>query len=330
MATYKLLQDIEAEDHIVGPLTLRQFIFGLIAMFFLYINFLVVAKVHAYFLLVITLPPFIFFGFFAIPFGRDQPTEVWFLAKLRFWFKPRKRIWNQSGVKELVKINVPKKIEKNLTNGLSNYEVNSRLKTLANTLDSRGWAVKNISSPNSTVYAEPTGSDRLVDLDTLPEPVQTVPDILDPNESTVAQHFNAMIQESDNVHRQQLVEEMNSDPKIETTTSSNQWFMPHIDQTKGQVYATDVPAQVESEEEKELAEKLKNTKANEEQYYGHIRVLPTSEQKMQNTTQNTSNKTVSPDILKWADRDDVTIQTIAHQVKKPPNDKNDEVIISLH
>ena len=33
MATYKLIQDIEAEDHILGPLSLREFIFGLIGAF---------------------------------------------------------------------------------------------------------------------------------------------------------------------------------------------------------------------------------------------------------------------------------------------------------
>src|SRR5579884_3436546 len=107
MATYKLIQNVEAEDHIVGPLTLRQFIFALIAIFFYYICFILVTK-HATPLLLMFLPPAFFFTFFAIPFGRDQPTEIWFLAKLRFWFKPRKRVWNQSGIKEMVTITAPK------------------------------------------------------------------------------------------------------------------------------------------------------------------------------------------------------------------------------
>jgi hypothetical protein len=33
MATYKVIQDIEAEDKLVGPLSLKQFIFALIAIF---------------------------------------------------------------------------------------------------------------------------------------------------------------------------------------------------------------------------------------------------------------------------------------------------------
>src|SRR6476469_1786378 len=103
MATYKLIQDIEAEDKILGPLTLRQFIFALIAVFLFYICFFLLAKGGAFFL-IIFLPPALFFGFFALPLGREQPTEIWALAKLRYWFKPRKRLWNQDGVKELVTI----------------------------------------------------------------------------------------------------------------------------------------------------------------------------------------------------------------------------------
>ena len=88
MATYKVIQDIEAEDKILGPLTLRQFIFALIAIFLFYICFILVTKACIS-LVLIFLPPALFFGFFALPFGRDQPTEIWALAKLRYWFKPR-------------------------------------------------------------------------------------------------------------------------------------------------------------------------------------------------------------------------------------------------
>jgi hypothetical protein len=125
VATYKLIQDIEAEDHILGPLTFRQFIFALVAVFLGYINFLVITKGGA-FLAVVTVPPMLFCAFFALPWGRDQPTEQWALAKVRFWFLPRKRSWDQSGVKELVTITAPKKVERVLTKGMSQTEVKSR------------------------------------------------------------------------------------------------------------------------------------------------------------------------------------------------------------
>src|SRR5947209_2869322 len=105
MATYKVLQDIEAEDKLIGPLTLRQFIYALIAASNGYITFLVVTK-GVPFLAIIFLPIVLGSAFFAWPWSRDQPTEVWALAKIRFLVKPRKRIWDQSGTKELVTITV--------------------------------------------------------------------------------------------------------------------------------------------------------------------------------------------------------------------------------
>src|SRR5262245_43987443 len=99
MASYKVIQDIEAEDKLVGPLSLRQFIYAGIAALCGYLSFFSLSKGLGL-LLFIFVPPMLFTGFFAFPFGRDQPTEVWALAKIRFFLKSRKRIWDQSGVKD--------------------------------------------------------------------------------------------------------------------------------------------------------------------------------------------------------------------------------------
>ena len=234
MATYKMIQDIEAEDHIIGPLSLRQFIYALICAFLLYINFLLISR-HLQFLMIVFLPPALFTGFFAFPFGGDQPTEVWALAKIRFLFKPRQRIWDQSGVKELVTITVPKKIERNLTNGLTQTEVKSRLSALANTIDSRGWAVKNV---NINMYANPgsyqEASDRLIDLNSLPREVpnydvQASDDIMDERNNPIAQQFDSLINASTQAHHQQLINQMNAptpvQPVAAPTTPADYWFL---------------------------------------------------------------------------------------------------------
>lgn len=226
------MQDIEAEDHILGPLSLRQFIFALIAVFNFYICFIAITK-NLQFLLILFLPPALFFGFFAMPFGKDQPTEVWALAKLRFWFKPRKRIWDQSGVKELVTITVPKKIERVLTNGLDQTQVQSRLKALASTIDSRGWAIKNVSASSyaqATQFAPPAASDRLVDPSSLPQEVPAYEplaseDVLDEVNNPIARQFDQMITQSSQQHRQDLIDEFNApvpDPAPATALQSNQ------------------------------------------------------------------------------------------------------------
>lgn len=242
VATYKLIQDIEAEDHILGPLSFRQFVFGLIAAFLGYICFLLIVK-HVAFLLVIFAPPMFFCAFFAFPWGGDQPTETWALAKLRFWFKPRRRIWDQSGMKEVVEITVPKKVEPVYTDGLSQTEVKSRLQALANTIDSRGWAIKHI---NAIGYMpQQSSGERLIDIPVVPPAPQIdgmpADDIMDAAHNPVAQQFQSMIEESSQQRRQRLMEELRK-PLPEgadggVAQPAAQWFINH-----NPVPATPVPA----------------------------------------------------------------------------------------
>lgn len=237
MATYKVLQDIEAEDKFVGPLTLKQFIFAGVAAVSVYLSVLSVTK-HLKPLLFFTVPVIVFTGFLAWPWSRDQPTEVWAIAKLRFMFKPRRRIWNQTGIQELVTINAPKKVEKQVTNGLSSTEVKSRLKALANTIDSRGWAIKNV---NVNLYAPPANlladddSDRLLAVSTIaPNQVPTIDiradeDMLDPQNNPTAQHLNELMSKYGHDQRAALMDKVkhvgssDSNDKSENA-HSNQWF----------------------------------------------------------------------------------------------------------
>lgn len=283
MATYKVIQDIEAEDKILGPLTLRQFIYAIVTCFFLYLCFIAVTK-HIYFLLIIFLPPAIFTGFFAAPFGKDQPTEVWAVAKIGFLFKPRKRIWNQSGVKELVTVTVPKKIERVYTNGLNQNEVASRLSALANTIDSRGWAIKNV---NVNLFAQTTmatdaGSDRLVAMSSMPQPVadyeiKASDDILDEFNNPIAQQFTQMISANSQAHRQQLIDKMNAVAapaavEVAPTTDSGaaMWFTPQVEPA---VPLTPLPTAVPTADELALLERLKAEGSSPDAYVSHMKTI---------------------------------------------------------
>ncbi len=355
MATYKLIQDIEAEDHILGPLTLRQFIFALIAMLCFYLSFILLAK-HLDIFLILFLPVGIFFGFFAIPFGRDQPTEIWALAKIRYFIKPRRRIWNQSGAKELVTITAPKKIERFRQNPLSVVEVESRLKTLANTLDSRGWSVKNVPvgdiSQQLINNANVASSDRLINVSSLPkqvpdfiEPVGA--DILDEKTSLIAQHFNNMIDESNAARRSNLLEEVDTGvvkPKnTEGSNSSNQWFRPHYDDSPSPVSAPVVNPKDESVEDKALSDKIKTRQFYSSNYRGNLRTLnPTPKSGTNSTSSNQLNSNVAqpqspmtdktdPAILTLANNDDLTVATIAREANRSKGNNSDgEVVIPLH
>lgn len=229
MSTYKVIQDIEAEDKLVGPLSFRQFVYFLIAAFLGYLCFISVAK-GAAFLLIIFFPPMAFCLFFAFPWTPDQPTEVWALARLRFLVKSRKRVWDQSGVKEFVTVTVPKKIERTYTDGLSQSEVRSRLGALASTLDSRGWAVKNAYLNDGVPHSLADNSDRLVNLSAMPQEVSNFDirpedDILDERNNNTAYHMDQMVDASAKARRQQLEQRMQaaSAPVAQQVAGQN-WF----------------------------------------------------------------------------------------------------------
>lgn len=241
MATYKVLQDIEAEDKLFGPLTLKQFIFAAITIVLGFIGFRVMFAGAPIFIkmpiILVLLPFFLIFGFLAAPIGRDQPNDVWLLARLRFLFKPRTRIWNQDGLSELVTITVPKKIETVFTKDYSQDEVKSRLQALANTVDSRGWAVKNV---NTNMFAQPGylsdagNSDRLIDPGSIPQEVPTLDilasdDMLDPANNARAQQLDQMIQKSANQHKQEIINQMSGDQRPQSQAPAqppqDYWFL---------------------------------------------------------------------------------------------------------
>lgn len=363
MSTYKVIQDIEAEDKFLGPLTLKQFIYAAIAAVCTYLSFLLITK-GAGIIALIFLPFILSAGFFAWPWSRDQPTEVWALAKIRFMLKPHRRIWNQSGVKELVTITAPKKIEKILSKNLSETEVRSRLEALANTIDSRGWAIKNVNVNlySQTSYATVDDSDRLVSPSSLPQDVATIDvqpsdDILDERTNPTAQHFDQMIAASAQSQKQQIATQMRqaaNNPSGSLNPPPDYWFMrgeSTVPATVPSGYSTFQKSQVvtpgvhenikksaaPSASEQALLSKIHAEQNKPNPAYGRTHTIaPLSEQKAQKPSQPPSPPPIpaapDPGILQLANNDDLNVATIARQAdkankKEPPKD---EVVISLH
>lgn len=203
MAVYKVIQDIEAEDKLLGPLTLKQFIYACISAGFLFAAFMVATRIKVYaaipFIPLVVIP-----GILAAPLGKDQPTDIWLVAQIRFLFKPHKRIWDQNDIKQLVNITAPKKIERQYSDNLTQGEVKSRLKILATTIDSRGWALRGM---DPSTYAAPVmaipDSDRLLNpyANTTSAAVESnisaSADIMDAQNNPLAQHFEQMVEQSE-------------------------------------------------------------------------------------------------------------------------------------
>lgn len=298
MATYKVIQDIEAEDKLLGPLTLRQFVYASIVIVMGFIAFKLATLASPFYIIPFILPMG-FFTLLAAPFGHDQSSEVWLLAKIGFMLKPRRRIWDQSGVQELVTITVPKRVEKHLTDGLTQMEVKSRLQALANTIDSRGWAIKNV---NVNLYNQPsylsdgaTSSDRLVDGSSLPQDVPNTEvlaadDILDEANNPTAQHLDAMISQAEQSHRKTMVATVQNGQQP-AAPPADYWFMnqptnqppagyaafdsnPVV--TPGSSAADQTRASDKGAAEQALLEKIHEEKAKPNPAYAHMRVLDPS------------------------------------------------------
>jgi hypothetical protein len=176
MATYKILQDIEAEDKLLGPLTLRQFIYAGATALLGFIAFKIASATTIYF--AVPFLPFIaLFAVLAAPFGHDQPNEVWLIAKVNYFLRPHRRVWDQDGIHELVTITAPKKVEGPVLKNYSPTEAKSRLQELAKTIDTRGWSVKNV---NVNLYTQPNyfsdviSPERLVSVEEMPKEVPSI------------------------------------------------------------------------------------------------------------------------------------------------------------
>lgn len=317
MGQYKVIQDIEAEDKLLGPLSFRQFIYLIIVVVQLFVAYLMIsAPGPIKYFVIFLLPSLVFFAVLAAPFGHDQSNEIWLLAKVRFFFKPRRRIWDQTGMKELVTITVPKKIERQLTKDFSREEAQNRLKALANTLDTRGWAVKNVGVNmfNQPAYqgqmanvgmVNPT--DRLVDVSTA-DPVASSESIATPFDQLdtgISQQFTEHIAKTKQARREQ----MSHMATIPTGKEEDviDWFAPEVVED----------AQMAPPPQTNSVNKSSFTQVPEQDENSPIK----EDSKMKETSK--------PAIIEPANNNDLSVGTLERRAVREIDEDNDEVVISL-
>ena len=342
MAEYKVIQDVEAEDKLIGPLTLKQFIFACVAFGAGFLGFVVASKTS-----IVAFIPFLPFiivpGVLATPIGKDQPTDVWLAAKIRFLIKPRKRIWDQNGAKNLLNITAPKKVTRQLTNNLDQQQVKSRLQALSDVIDTHGWAAK---SADLNLYAMPViemgqGSDRLIDLAESPKAVPDIDitaadDILDAQNNTTAQQFDSLVKNSSKNQRQATIAKMKkmvkalesqknkaggtSSKKQEQSaiTSSEQFIVPHQNTKAEQAKEEELLTKQFNEKHKKAEEIAKLTTLH------HKSIRPLTEAGKSQPVTPLKN----PDIVNLANTD-LKIATIAGLVNRKNTVGNGETTVNL-
>jgi len=193
MAVYKVPQDVEAEDKLVGPLSFRQFIYAGIALggvtvgVFLFQIFPLLAF--------IPVPIVLLFGALALPLRKDQPMETYLLALLRFYLKSKQRIWNPDGTITYVEITAPREVEQHLTKEFSGQTAQERLDYLARVMDTRGWALKGAVEAQGSVNADVTAE------------VQSANDIMD-EDANLSRSIDTLIAQKDQQRKEAAREQM--------------------------------------------------------------------------------------------------------------------------
>ena len=340
MAVYKVPQDVEADDKLIGPFSFRQFIYLIIAA----ISIALAWGLSQLFipLAVIPLPIIIFFGALALPLRKDQPMEIYLAAVVSFYLKPRKRFWQPDGIQSLVEITAPKVVEVQRAKNLSENEAARRLSYLADIVDTGGWAVRGVTMPQA---ASPMQSDAFFE-------AQQTEDVLD-DTGGVAQSFDTMINQADAKRRQEMVDRMKQGPTAAPAAPSPVSIPPVPDPYASLSSAPEslepdphltfnpYPTSIHQSVINPLGSQSQVAPVPEPVPVSSLPPLPSRQQMSPPAEQilapepepTTSENVVSPDIISLANNSDLSIETIAHEARriheKEEKLPEEEVVISL-
>ena len=305
MSVYKVPQDVEAEDKLLGPFSFRQFVFLIIAVIGIAIAYGLSTILLP--LAIIPVPIIIFFGALALPLKKDQPMEVYLAAVISFMLKPKKRLWQPDGIERLVEVIAPKVEEKTYGNNYDQAEVQRRLSYLANLVDSQGWSIRGVNNPNSSMRAD------------LFNEGQAANDILDEN-STTAQNINHLINQSDVRRRQEVIQKMqtgqSTTPPPTQTPQTPQPSQPDNPIPVAPLQMNPYPTMHQS---------VLNPVSGRPAANAPVQTQPTA-------TPQTSVNEVPPAIIELANNRDLSIETIAREANRIQQENklsDEEVVISL-
>lgn len=232
MATYKVPQDVEAEDKLLGPLTFKQFIFFLVAAGAGLVAWLLF-QIHPV-LVLIPVPIILIFGGLAIFRREDQPVERYLLSFFNFLIRPRQRVWNTEGYYEHLVITRRQKEEPTpLKRDVK--QVHGQLEKLAQTVDTRGWSTKRpeLSVPNTTASVGSQNDDRLFIPDQTQEPaeVHEREDMMS-EENPEGMQLDNLLHEQTRQRREQVMENVRKQAQGQTV--SNSQSAPQINEQTSQ------------------------------------------------------------------------------------------------
>lgn len=335
MAVYKVPQDVEADDKLIGPFSFRQFIYLIIVA----ISLAGAWGLGQLFpvLAILPLPVILFFGTLALPLRKDQPMEAYLSAVVSFYFlKSHKRLWLPDGIDSFVTIIPPKNSERILTKQFDDAEANKRLDYLTSLVDSHGWAIRGVQAADTSVSND------------LYYESQQAADVMD-NSSPSAQAMTERLQNAATSRRESAVSNMKTSAKTPPAQASDQAqkTTTNTDNAATSNPSSVVPSGDELRKKEEAAVKKHAEKQGRDvAAYAAALAEEAAENRgkpVQKPSTNTSASTPDTDTMELTNKqakdlssqEGVTIATIAHQAKRVATDnkslkEGEEVTISLH
>lgn len=312
MAGYKVPQDVEADDKILGPFSFRQFIYLIIVA--ISIGLAVILGKLFVPLAIIPMPIVIFFGALALPLRKDQPMEIFLAAMVSFYLKPRKRLWDPDGIDSLIEITAPKVPEVQRVKDITQDEAQRRLNYLSEIVDSQGWAVRGIGTqqaPDSSMVSDVYFA------------AQQEKDVLD-TDNSVAIMFDNKLDKSNLDRKQAMAKVISGEPTDYFNSQSKKPIivLENTDQKDTKIEFNPYPdiqqTVIQPLDEKNAAKTASASKPE------------TPEKYIEKPTPATSIKAPSADIIKLATNDDLSIATIAREANRinEKQDLQDGIVIS--
>ena len=294
MAQYKVPQDVEADDKLLGPFSFRQFVYLLIA------GGLIATAVGLFqlFPLLAIIPvPFVFFFLaLALPLKKDQPMETYLAALVSYYLKPHKRVWMPGQKESTILITAPKIVEDVRTRDISSEEATHRLSFLADIVDTGGYAIKGAG-------ASPMREDLVAEANAMPDMFETYQ----------SQVLNRVIDQDKMSRHNTAVNEMKA--AIEKNDAANAMLLDEEPNYHGGEKVI-----LRADEKLENNDVLIKPEATEAKPI----------EKPVEPTEKPSPKPVNDSIMELAHNNDFSVATIAKEANRINRKEDGEVFVSLH
>ena len=298
MAQYKVPQDVEADDKLIGPFSFRQFVYLLIA------GGLVAIGVGLFqifpILIIIPIPFVLLFLVLALPLKKDQPMETYLAAIVSYYLKPRTRRWTPGQRESTIMITAPKlREDESKARDITGEEATHRLSFLADIVDTGGYSIK---GPGM----QKVNDDLVMEANSMSDMFEThqFDNLEDTIEKDESKRHAKLVQEMRDV----IKETERADGDVRLKERDNTSF---DDQEAGVNFDSDVVV-------KPLAKVVNNReRTNTVQKYGE-------------NGKKSGQMAVNPSIIELANNPDFSVATISKEANRIKERDEGEVFISLH